>query len=177
MHRLFVAVQPPPHIRTQLLSAMGGIARARWQKDEQLHLTLRFIGEVDRHRAEDSAAALGTVHHPRFSIAVDGIGQFDKRGRVDALWAAIQPQEPLRTLHNKIDMALERVGIPPEGRTYLPHITLARFGRETGPIGGFMAEQGGLSSTSFLVEDFCLYESQLSQEGSIYNVVERYPLN
>jgi len=177
MHRLFVAVQPPPHIRDLLLGAMGGIAKARWQDDAQLHLTLRFIGEVDRHQGEDVAAALGGVHHPRFAIALDGVGQFDRRGRIDTLWAAVQPHTGLRTLHNKIDQALGRVGIAPESRAYLPHITLARFGRDAGPIAGFMDAQGGLASPPFEVEDFCLYESRLSQDGSVYRIVERYPLD
>ena len=63
MHRLFVALEPPAAIRHQLLDLMGGIANARWQTEAQLHLTLRFIGEVDRHRAEDVAAALGRILH------------------------------------------------------------------------------------------------------------------
>ena len=176
MHRLFVAIQPPADIRRQLAGLMGGVSRARWQTDGQLHLTLRFIGEVDRHRAEDVAAALGAIHHPRFSIALDGTGQFDRRGRVDNLWVGVTPHTPLKTLHNKVDQALARVGIGPDKRTFLPHITIARFGREAGPLGGFMSESGGVRSEPFAIQDFCLYESQLTQNGSVYTVVERYPL-
>ena len=66
---------------------MGGIAGARWQDDDQLHLTLRFIGEVDRHVATDVAAALGSVRHPPFELAVSGVGTFDRKGRIDTLWA------------------------------------------------------------------------------------------
>ena len=62
MHRLFVAIRPPAEIRRALTALMGGVAGARWQDDDQLHLTLRFIGEVDHHRAEDIAAALGGLH-------------------------------------------------------------------------------------------------------------------
>ena len=68
MHRLFVALRPPPAIRARLLAAMGGVPGARWQDDDQLHLTLRFIGEVDRPVAEDIAAALGTIHAPPLDI-------------------------------------------------------------------------------------------------------------
>ena len=74
MRRLFVAYRPPAGIIQHLLTTMGGVAGAHWQTEEQLHLTLRFIGEVDRHVAADVAAALATVHHPRFEIALDGIG-------------------------------------------------------------------------------------------------------
>ena len=176
MHRLFVAIRPHRAMRASLLAAMGGVARARWQSEEQLHLTLRFIGEVDRHRAEDIAAALGTVHHPRFAIALDGLGQFDRKGRVDALWAGVAPQAPLKTLHNKIDQALVRAGIAPDTRVYLPHITIARFSRGTGPLENIAARSGGVMSVEEEISEFALYESQLSHEGAIYSIIERYPL-
>lgn len=176
MHRLFVAIRPPRAMRASLLAAMGGVAHARWQSEEQLHLTLRFIGEVDRHRAEDVAAALGTVHHPRFSIALEGMGQFDRKGRVDALWAGVTPQYPLKTLHNKIDQALARVGIPPETRAYLPHITLARFSRAAAPPESVGARSTVIAGAEEEIDHFALYESQLSREGSVYSIIERYPL-
>lgn len=176
MHRLFVAIRPPRAMRASLLAAMGGVARARWQSEEQLHLTLRFIGEVDRHRAEDVAAALGTVHHPRFALALDGIGQFDRKGRVDTLWAGVAPHGPLKALHNKIDQALARVGIAPETRAYLPHITIARFSRGAGPLESVAARSGGVMSAEEEISEFALYESHLSHEGALYSIIERYPL-
>src|SRR3546814_1414167 len=74
MHRLFVAIRPPSAIRKALLSIMGGVEGARWQSDDQLHLTLRFIGEVDRHRADDIAAALATVSGAPFTIRLSAAG-------------------------------------------------------------------------------------------------------
>jgi len=175
MHRLFVAIQPPRPIRARLLALMGGVRAARWQSDDQLHLTLRFIGEVDRHRAEDVAAALGTVRQPRIAITLEGIGQFDRRGRVEALWIGARPQAALAQLHNKIDQALVRVGLEPEGRAYLPHVTLARFGARAGDIGGFMATAGAAIGP-FEAEDYCLYESHRGADGAVYEVIARYPL-
>lgn len=176
MHRLFVAIRPPRAMRERLLRLMGGVAHARWQRDDQLHLTLRFIGEVDRHRAEDVAAALGTVHHPRFALALDGVGQFERKGRIDSLWVGVSPQEPSRQLHNKIDQTLSRVGLEPDTRAFLPHITIARFGRAAGPVGGLLSEAGGISSEPFAIAEFCLYESAMGHEGSVYTIVERYRL-
>jgi 2'-5' RNA ligase len=175
-HRLFVALRPPREVRAQLLRLMGGVHHARWQSDEQLHLTVRFIGEVDRRMAEDVAAALGSVHDTAFPIALDGIGQFDRRGRIDALWAGVRPHDALARLHRKVDQALIRLGLPPAGRTYLPHVTLARFGSRAGPIDSFMALHGGLSSSAWQVNDFRLYESHLGHEGAAYECVARYPL-
>jgi 2'-5' RNA ligase len=155
MQRLFVAIQPPLAIREKLLAAMGGVLNARWQSDEQLHLTLRFIGEVDRHRAADIVAALGMIHHPRFALSLDRIGQFDRRGRADTLW----------------------VGVAPEQRAYLPHITLARFSRPPGDIADFAARSGLLATVPFPVENFVLYESHLATEGAAYVPLARFPLD
>lgn len=177
MHRLFVAIRPPAAIRQLLLGAMGGISGARWQSDDQLHLTLRFIGEVDRHRAGDIHAALGAIHQPRFEIAVNGIGHFDRRGWPDAVWAGVAPQAPLHALHKKVDTALLRVGVEPDKRAFLPHITLARLRRSSGPVGNFIGEAGGLAGPSFTVDHFALLESDLTPDGAVYSIVERYPLD
>ncbi len=176
MHRLFVGIDPPAEVKDHLLDLMGGVAGARWQSEAQLHLTLRFIGEVDRHQANDIAAALESLHHPPFELALNGVGTFDRRGQVNALWAGVAPHEAAHRLHKKIDQAIARTGLPSEGRSYHPHITLARFGREVGPLDGFLARYGGLASSPFVVDDFCLYESQLTRDGSVYTIVERYPL-
>jgi RNA 2',3'-cyclic 3'-phosphodiesterase len=176
MHRLFVAIRPPETVRARLLASMGGVGGARWQSDDQLHLTLRFIGEVDRHRADDVHAALGMVIHPPFESALAGVGSFDRRGEPTALWAGVAPQEPLRILHKKVDQALVRAGLEPERRAYTPHITLARLPRGARPVGGFLEAAGRLASPLFRVEDFCLYESHLTPEGARYEIVERYSL-
>lgn len=177
MHRLFVAIRPPREIRALLLATMGGISGARWQSDDQLHLTVRFIGEADRHRAGDVLAALGAVHQPRFEIALSGIGTFDRRGQPDAVWAGIAPHEPLKALHKKVEQALARVGVAPEQRAYLPHITLARLKRDAGTVGNLFEQSGGLASPLFTVDHFALYESNLTPEGAVYTIVERFPLD
>ncbi|MBA2919811.1 RNA 2',3'-cyclic phosphodiesterase [Sphingomonas sp. MAH-20] len=176
MHRLFVAIRPPATIRSALIGLMEGIRGARWQDDEQLHLTLRFIGEVDGRTAEDVAAALGGVRQPPFAVALDGVGQFGSRGRPNALWAGVRPHDSLAHLHRKVDQTLVRAGLDPEGRAYLPHITLARFGRESGGLDAFLARHAGLSSAPFEVTGFALYESRLGHAGATYTMVERYDL-
>ncbi len=177
MHRLFVAIRPPASIRQLLLAAMGGVGGARWQTDDQLHLTLRFIGEVDRHRAQDVHAALGGIHHPPFELALSGLGAFDRRGFPDSVWAGVAPPEQVKALHNKVDAALLRVGIPPDERAYLPHITIARLGRNAGPIGNLLETAGGLTSPAFTVDSFALFESDLTNEAAVYSIVERYKLS
>ena len=177
MHRLFVAIRPPGPIRARLLTLMGGVAGARWQTDGQLHLTLRFIGEVDRHLARDVDAALSAVHHPRFSIALNGLGGFERRGEPVTLWAGITPPEPVRALHRKIDQALVRIGVEPDRRAYVPHLTVARLPRGAGSVQSFIEQSGGVASLPFDVAEFGLYESRFTPEGPVYTVAERYPLD
>jgi 2'-5' RNA ligase len=177
MHRLFVAIRPPRVIRDHLLDLMGGVSGARGLSDEQIHLTLRFIGEVDRHLAQDIHAALGSIHHPGFDIALNGVAAFDRRGEPVTLWAGVAPHEPLRALHKKVDQACLQVGIEPDRRAYLPHITIARLGRGAGSVQDLLEKSGGVTSSPFPVRDFCLYESDLTPEGPVYSVVERYSLD
>ena len=176
MHRLFVAIRPPQAIRDQLLDLMEGVAGARWMDDDQLHLTLRFIGEVERHLAQDIAAALSAVRHPPFEIALSGLGAFERRGGAKVLWAGVTPHEPLKALHKKIDQAIARAGLEPERRAFHPHITLARLGRGAAPIQPLIETQGGLASAAFPAEEFRLYESTLTPAGAEYTLVERFPL-
>lgn len=176
MHRLFVAIRPPEPIRARLLDLMEGVSGARWQDEDQLHLTVRFLGEVDRHMAEDVAAGLANVRHPRFELALRGIGSFDRKGRAATLWAGVAPHEPLTSLHRKVDQACQRAGLEPERRAYLPHITLARLGRSAGSIRHLVEGSGALTSPPFQVDSFGLFESSLAPGGAVYTLVERYPL-
>ena len=177
MHRLFVALRPPRPMREVLLAAMGGIEGARWQDDDQLHLTLRFIGEVDRHVAEDVVAALGSVSHPAFDLRLDGIGSFDRRGQIDSIWAGVAPHDQVRSLHVAVSRALTRAGIEPEERAYLPHITLARFTRGPGSTAALPMEQLWPPAIEARFDQFILYESELGTSGPSYSAIERYSLS
>lgn len=175
MHRLFVAVRPPRPIIDRLIGLMGGISAARWQSEDQLHLTLRFIGEADRHQAQDIHAALSTIRHAAFEVTLRGLGAFERRGQPEVLWIGVGPQEPLKVLHKKIDQALVRTGLDPERRAYTPHITLARLKRGSRPVTGFLQQPVG-PSQSFTIDAFALYESRLTPGGAVCSAIERYPL-
>lgn len=176
LHRLFVAARPPTATRALLSSLMGGVPGARWQDDAQLHCTLRFIGEVDRHRAEDVAAALGGVRSETLHLSLGPAGSFDRKGRVDTLWISVQPRQAIALLHDRIDAALRRVGVAPDDRAFVPHVTIARFARGHAPApevaNGVLVPPGH----HFDVRHFELFESHLGSEGAIYETVARYPL-
>ena len=173
MHRLFVAIVPPPDARAALIAAMGGVIGARWQTDAQLHLTLRFIGEVDRHRASDIVAALGQVPPPHFGARLAGPGSFERNGRIDSLWVGVTPHAALAALARRIDQALVRhAGLGAETRAFVPHITVARFGRVAGPIAGWVARPP--PAAAFTVQGFDLCESHLGHGGAEYRCVAAF---
>ncbi len=176
VHRLFVAIRPPEQIRDLLIDAMDDSPDFRWQEDEQLHLTLRFAGEVDRPLADDLADALGRVRSPSFSIAIAGVGRFEQRSS-GALWAGIEPKPPVSALAAKIERVCQQVGLKPERRVFFPHITLARWkGRRNREVADFLQREQGLASAPFEVRDFILFESRLSRHGAHYEPVASYPL-
>jgi 2'-5' RNA ligase len=176
MHRLFVAIRPPKEIRDLLIDAMDDSPELRWVADENLHITLRFIGEVERPLAEDIAAALARVHAARFDLRIIGTGMFDQRNG-GALWAGIQPKETIAALAAKVERACQSAGVTPERRAFHPHLTLARFGRQAKPLAAALLERTrGLASPPFPVNDFILFQSRLSRHGAHYEEVRRYPL-
>src|SRR4030095_13097915 len=159
MHRLFVATRPPETIRDLLIDAMDDSPELRWVGDEQLHLTLRFVGEVERPMATDLAAALVPVRCDRFDLRIHGVGRFDpKRG--GALWAGVEPKTQVAALAAKVERICQSVGLEPERRAFHPHITLARWkGRSSRAADVFIERNGGLASAPFTVDRFILFES------------------
>jgi 2'-5' RNA ligase len=176
MHRLFVAIRPPEHIRDLLIDAMDDSPEFRWQNEEQLHLTLRFVGEIERPVADDLAGALGGVRAGRFMARVNGVGRFEQRSS-GALWAGLEPKEPLAALAAKVERVCQSAGLAPEHRAYHPHITLARWkGRRTRELDSFLQRKRGLVSDPWEIDRFILFESRLSRHGAHYEEVAAYPL-
>ena len=176
MHRLFVAIRPPEDIRDLLIDAMDDSADFRWQGEEQLHLTLRFVGEVERPVANDLADALTAIHAEKFVLRIQGVGRFEQRNS-GALWAGVEPKPPVAALAAKIERACMTVGLEPERRAFHPHITLARWkGRRTREVKDFLERNHALKSDPFEVGRFTLFESRLSRHGAHYEEVAAFPL-
>ena len=176
MHRLFVAVRPPEHIRDLLIDAMDDSPALRWVPDDNIHLTLRFIGEVERPLANDIAAALDRVRSPAFELRISGVGKFEQRNG-GALWAAIEPKEPTAALAAKVERAIQQVGLEPERRAFAPHITLARWNRPNAEaVDTFLTRNANLRSEAFMVKRFILFESKLSRHGAHYEEVSAFAL-
>lgn len=175
-HRLFVAIRPPEEVIETLLDTMEGVQAARWQDDDQLHVTLRFVGEVDGRRAEDLVSELGRVTAPRFPLEIAGVGHFERKGVARAIWARVMPSPALELLQRRVERACRAAGCAPETRKFLPHVTLARLNRSAGPIGGWLADQARLHAGPWEVDGFMLYESHVSDAGAEYEPVETFSL-
>jgi len=176
MHRLFVALRPPAVLRRHCLDAIaGGPPGWAWQREGQLHVTLRFIGEVERPMAEDISAALSAIRCSPIEFGLHGVGFFDQ-GRKGVLFARAVPREPLEALHKKVDRALLSAGLEPERRAFLPHVTLARRRRNAVEPSTWLEAHAGLSAPPAPVGEFILYESLLGQDGAHYVPMAEFPL-
>jgi len=176
VHRLFVAIRPPEHVRDLLIDAMDDSPALRWVNDEQLHLTLRFVGEVERPVANDIAIVLDRVRSPVFDLSILGVGKFEQR-KGGALWAGVQPKEPVAALAAKVERAVQAVGLGPEHRAFSPHVTLARWNRRNAEaVESFLRRNADLRSDPFEVDRFILFESKLSRHGAHYEEIAAFPL-
>ena len=176
MIRLFVALALPDSVAQPLLLLQGGVPGARWCEREQLHLTLRFIGEVDGRDASAIDDALATIRAPRFPLELKGVGEFGSRNP-RALWAGVRDDVAVLHLQRKIESALQRVGLPPEERKFSPHVTLARLRnapRER--VITFLAVHALYASAPFEVNNFILFSSKTTPNGSLYRPERSYAL-
>ncbi len=175
-HRLFIGLRPPEEIRDNLIDLMDGIDGARWQDDDQLHVTLRYVGEVERVLAEDLADSLSALEFEPFALALADTGIFQRKGRPHTLWAGVKPNEALMAFQRKIERRCVRIGLPPETRKFHPHVTIARLNASTGPVAPFLARTAGIQLGEWCVNSYILYESHLRTGGSLYEPVIRYPI-
>lgn len=175
-HRLFIGIHPPEHVREALLDIMEGVEGARWQDADQLHLTLRFVGEVETPVANDLAAELARVSGPPFALSVAGVGTFERKGLPTAIWARVPLAAELEGLRQKVERACESAGLGLESRRFTPHITLARLNRSSGDVGAWLASCGDLRAGPWNVEGFKLFESHLGRDGAEYEAAASYSL-
>lgn len=174
-HRLFFGIRPPSPIRNTLRGVMSGVSNARWQDDTQLHVTLRYIGEVDTPLAEDIADAASRLSFEPFEAGIAGVGFFEKKNRPALLYARIVPTEPLMRFQRKLERVLQQCGLEPETRKFVPHITLARLNTASGPLAPFLAQHESLTLGPWQINDYILYESTLREQGSLYEPLVTYP--
>ena len=177
MIRLFVGLELPETARQMLHALGGGVPGARWIEPENMHMTLRFIGNVSDDSIADIDEALTRVRAPAFELEIAGLGEFSRGRRPAMIWAGVRPAPALMDLQRRIEASVVKAGFPPEGRRFTPHVTLARLkGGAPGRVRAFVAEHNLLSIDPFPVAQFTLFSSHLGRKGASYRAEADYPL-
>ncbi len=178
MIRLFTAVSIPEALRQQLHAMGRSLPGARPVPEEQIHITLRFIGEVEGALFKDIKENLNTINTSPFRVAIQGVGHFPPRGKPRVIWAGLHSTDQLIKLKRKIDTCLIECGLPPDNRKFSPHITLARLNNPPiHRITSFLAGNAFLKFEEFDVDHFHLYSSKLASKGATHTLEADYPLN
>jgi len=176
MIRLFTGLEIPPDLADTLALLRGGLPGARWIDAENYHITLRFIGNIDDALAHEVALMLRQVRRPAFELRLEGLTPFGGR-RPRAVVAAAEPSPPLMELQAEQERLLRRIGLEPEGRRFMPHVTLARLRDSSSrQVADYLAMRGNFRSRSFPVSQFVLFSSKASVGGGPYVVEASYPL-
>ncbi|MCC6463999.1 MAG: RNA 2',3'-cyclic phosphodiesterase [Planctomycetes bacterium] len=176
MTRAFVALDPPEPLRNAVAALCRGVPGARWVPPEQLHLTLRFLGEQTDAQLAALQQALGRVRVAPFELRLAGPGVFPPaRSRKPArvLWLGLQPCAPLTNLKAALDSVIPQ---PDEERSFTPHLTLARFKAPPGPEPADFLRTVRVPDEPWRVTEFRLYASELQPEGAVHRALASYAL-
>lgn len=185
--RLFVALEVGTEVRDGLtglieelraVDAAAGRSKARWVRAENLHMTLKFIGNVDDGRLPEIREALSEVHPDSVvEMRFRGLGFFPNDRRPRVLWAGIEASPNLAPLAGEISTRLEQLDIPRETREFAPHLTLARFD-PPGISGELRSATTQHASRDFGMVRTCqfhLFESKTRPTGAEYTLLSSFP--
>jgi 2'-5' RNA ligase len=176
MPRLFTALEIPPRVAGDLAALRGGLPGARWIDAENYHITLRFVGDVDDSLGHDVALTLAAIRRPSLSVTLEELSSFggDKpraivvKARADSALADLQAEQ---------ERLLRRIGVPPEPRKFVPHVTLARLrGASCSAVATYLGTRGYFPPMRFDAARFVLFSSRDSVGGGPYIVEAGYPL-
>ena len=178
MLRLFVALSLPDTIKTQVFPMKSGLPGARWIEQENLHLTIRFIGNVEETFVEDIHYALSRVRFESFHICLKGVNIFRSRDRVRSVWVGINPTEQLKALQKQIETILIGGGVTAEKRKFTPHVTLARLNQTPiTKVVPYLETNAGFKTPPFEVFQVLLFQSHLRSQKADYEIIAAYPSN
>jgi 2'-5' RNA ligase len=177
MIRLFAALPLPPDIAGALAARQSGLSGARWRPPESLHVTLRFFGDLAEDRAADLDAELAEIEAPPLELELRGAGCFGEGDQIHAVWAGVVENPVLNRLARTCETAARRAGLKPDTRNYRPHVTLAYLRRpDPAAVAGWIQSHNLLHSPTFRADEFNLYSSWRTAEGSLYRCERTYPL-
>lgn len=177
MIRLFVGIELPEEVRERLQGIGAGIPGARWVASANLHLTLRFLGEVENPVLSEIDPALAAIRAESFDLTLLGIDVFGSKRKPRLLTTQVERCERLRQLRDKVESAVVRLGFEPEERRFTPHVTMARIrNAHYSRIRSFLEANGMFRAGPFPVDRFVLFSSFLTKAGAVYREEAAYPL-
>lgn len=176
MPRLFTALEIPREAALSLSLLRGGLPGARWIEVENYHLTLRFIGDVEGHVADEIANALDRVRRAAFTLTLSGVGAFGSK-KPHSIYAGVAASPDLAALQAEMERICQRLGLPADPRKFTPHVTLARLrNASAADIATYLSARGNFATLPFRVGRFVLMSSRDSIGGGPYVVEEAWPL-
>jgi len=180
--RVFVAVKIPTVIRAALadfIKELRAIApEAKWVRAENLHVTLKFLGNADESKCLAIEAALAQVHSPQVvSLDFRGLRFFPNEKRPRVFWAGMEASANLNALAADVDRAAHQLGFPLEDRPFTPHLTLARFDcpRISPRLSSAVSVHADRHFGSMTTSEFHLIESKLKPTGAEYTILRSFP--
>jgi len=176
--RLFIALTPPAPVRSAVAELRTPSRNVRWTPTEQLHVTLRFLGEVTLELSEILIDRLETISVDPFVLPIEGVGSFPQKGLPRVLWVGIGSGHPrLHQLRKQVDDTLLAVGADADLRTFHPHITVGRCNEKATPaVNAWVRTHREFAGPVFLVETFDLYASELHPTGAVHRLLVSFPL-
>lgn len=176
MPRLFTGIELPDDVRHRLARLKSPLPGAKWVEPENLHITLRFAGDVGNPVAAEFADALAQIGVSAFEVRFAGLGAFGGNDP-HTLYAGIEAAEGLEALARANERAARIAGLSAESRTFKPHVTLARL-RHSRPdaIAGFLGRHGAFRCEPFTADRFVLFSSRPNTGGGPYVVEQEFPL-
>ena len=176
MPRVFFGLEIPDAVKKRLLALQRPVKGAKWQNCNQLHLTLAFLGKVDDERVPELCQAAARVKSPAFELEAKGLNTFGRAESPRNLWAGVSGDTPLMQLQRRLVKQLAEEGFGPDRSGFQPHITLARFRKQAGSVAPLVDDHGDDHFGLMPVTEFVLFESTPVHSGSVYTVIERFPL-
>lgn len=177
MPRLFTALEIPRNAAMSLSLLRGGLPGARWIDVENYHITLRFIGDIDNRTADEVVDRLDRIDRPEFQVNLTGMGSFGSK-KPHSIWAGVSASPEMSALQGEIERICQRIGLPPDPRKFMPHVTMARLrSSRLDDTVHYLSGRGNFRTSPFTVGRFVLMSSKESVGGGPYIVEEAFPLH
>jgi len=176
MSRLFTGIEIPAEQREELARIRVPLPGGKWIEPENVHLTLRFAGDIDNVQAAEFVDRLSSISINAFELRLAGLGAFGGN-EPRSIWAGVESSPELEALARANERAARAAGLPPDARGFKPHVTLARIKYATADeIARVLQRIGAFRSRPFLVGRFVLFSSRPKSGGGPYVVEEAFPL-